>query len=78
MQIHIPGQVQKYFWGDDLQQLSWNLHQNYIIKTILEKGDGDAVSWILEKTDQNELLSLIPKLKLSEKSRQFWQMYLSK
>ncbi len=74
----LPSQVQQFFWGDNLQQLDWDTHRNYIIQTILEKGDGSAAKWMIQNTEQNELLSLIPKLKLSEKSRQFWQLYLSK
>ncbi|OGJ15678.1 MAG: hypothetical protein A2632_00645 [Candidatus Pacebacteria bacterium RIFCSPHIGHO2_01_FULL_46_16] len=77
MQTHIPTQVKQYFWGDNLEQLSWDNHRDYIIQTILEKGDSVAAKWVLQKTKQNELLSLIPKLKLSEKSRNFWLVYLS-
>jgi len=26
----LPSSVQKYFWGDNLEELSWSKHKNYI------------------------------------------------
>ncbi|MBU1127344.1 MAG: hypothetical protein ABIH88_02375 [Patescibacteria group bacterium] len=75
--IALPKFVCKYFWGDDLKDLSWNKHKKYIIQTILEKGDSDAVSWLLSITDKKDLKSILPSLKLSPKSSNFWSLCLS-
>ena len=43
---HIPDSVARYFWGDNLKDLSWVSHQKYMIETILENGDEHAVRWL--------------------------------
>ncbi len=76
MKNSLPKYIQKYFWGDDLSQLNWDNHQNYIIKTLLEKGDKKAISWLFKKTNKKNLKKQLPKFKLDPKSRNFWQIYL--
>ena len=73
----LPKSVLKYFWGDNLQDLSWLKHQDYIVQTILEKGDKEAVSWLFSKKNKRELKNKLPQLKLSPKSENFWSIYLS-
>ncbi len=34
-----PPEVRKLFWGDSLTELDWEKNQDYIVQTILEKGD---------------------------------------
>jgi len=76
MKITIPLTVKKYFWGDDLKQLNWDLHSKYITQTILDKGDVSAVTWLFKQVSANEILQLLPSLKLSTKTRNFWGIYL--
>ena len=76
MKISLPDYVKKYFWGDDLSQLNWENHQNYISKTILEKGDQEAVSWLLKIADRRQLKRQLPQFKLDPKSNNFWNLYL--
>ncbi|MBU1200128.1 hypothetical protein KJ953_01170 [Patescibacteria group bacterium] len=73
----IPVQVRKYFWGDDLNQLNWQDHSQYIIQTLLDKGDTKSISWLFKKTNPNHILNMLPLLKLSSKTRNFWQVYLT-
>ncbi|HAU99443.1 MAG TPA: hypothetical protein DCW55_04430 [Candidatus Pacebacteria bacterium] len=73
---HIPDSVARYFWGDNLKDLSWVSHQKYMIETILENGDEHAVRWLFMKISKTSLLSLLPRLRLSAKSRNFWNFYL--
>jgi len=73
----IPSFVTKYFWGDDLSVLSWNKHKDYVIQTILEKGDGESIAWLFSKLDKNKLKKSLSNLKLTPKSRNFWRIYLS-
>lgn len=72
-----PDQVTKYFWGDDLGQLNWLHHKKYIIQTLLEKGDVDAIAWLFQQSDKKEIKKMLPSLKLSQKSANFWNIYLS-
>ena len=76
MKNSLPKYIQKYFWGDDLSQLNWGKNQMYISKTLLEKGDQKAVSWLLKKTNRKKLKKQIPQLNLDPKSENFWQLYL--
>lgn len=73
----IPVQVRKYFWGDDLTQLNWQDHRQYITQTLLDKGDARSISWLFKKTDRDYILKMLPLLKLSSKARNFWQVYLT-
>lgn len=76
MPIQLPDCAAKYFWGDDLDQLHWESHKSYIIKTLLEKGDKAAISWLFTQTNKQELYQMLASLKLSPKSENFWECYL--
>lgn len=69
--------ITKYFWGDNLDQLSWEKHEDYIIKTLLEKGDKSAIKWLFQKIDKKNLLQKIKKMRMDQKSKNFWTIYLS-
>jgi hypothetical protein len=73
----LPHQAKKYFWGDDLDQLNWEDHQQYIVQTLLEKGDFEELSWLFKQISKQEVLKMLPQLKLSKKSRNFWKVYLA-
>jgi hypothetical protein len=75
--VVIPVSITKYFWGDNLSQLSWSNHKKYIVETLLEKGDKKAISWLFKKVNKSELKSMLPSLKLGKKSSNFWDIYLS-
>ncbi len=77
IKLQIPTQLQVYFWGDDLGELDWSIHKKYIIQTLLEKGNIDALSWLFKQTNRAELQNLLPLLKLQPKSSNFWRIYLS-
>lgn len=72
----LPKSVTKYFWGDDLADLDWEKHRDYITKTILEKGDQDSTKWLIDNTDRNYLKKIVEEKKLDSKSKNFWNIYL--
>lgn len=74
---NFPNYISKYFWGDNLADLSWNKHHDYIIKTILEEGDKEAVKWLLKRVSKKELKNTLSTLRLTPKSSNFWWLYLS-
>ncbi len=41
-----PRSVGRYFWGDNLHEISLEKQAKYITQTLLEKGDTDAVRWL--------------------------------
>ncbi|MEK7497952.1 MAG: hypothetical protein AAB656_03465 [Patescibacteria group bacterium] len=73
----LPQSVLKYFWGDKLEELSWEKHKNYISKTLLKKGDKEAVAWLLKKVDKDYLKDIVAIKKIDAKSENFWNIYLS-
>lgn len=73
----IPKSVQKFFWGDSLSDLSWPKNKKYITQTLLEKGNSLAVKWLFTIVSRDEVRQMIPTLRLSKKSSNFWSMYLS-
>ncbi len=73
----LPSQIKRYFWGDNLSELSWSKHKKYIVATLLERGNTTALKWLFQQTNRNEMKELLPTLKLSPKSSNFWQIYLS-
>lgn len=77
MKSQIPAQIQTYFWGDNLEELDWSQHKKYIIQTLLDKGDTDALNWLFKQTSKAKLQNILPSLKLRPKSSNFWRIYLS-
>ena len=73
----LPPQAEQYFWGDDLNQLNWQDHRQYITQTLLEKADKEAIAWLFKQSSKDQLLNELKTLKLSPKSRNFWKIYLS-
>lgn len=72
----LPNYVKKYFWGDDLSDLTLLKHKKYIILTLLEKGDRPAVSWLFSIINRQEIQEFLPSLKMQKKSSNFWRTYL--
>jgi hypothetical protein len=77
MKINLPTSLKKYFWGDNLNDLKWPDHKKYIIQTLLEKGNGRAIRWLFNLTSKSQIIQLLPEFRLSKKSLNFWETYLS-
>ena len=75
--ISIPNYITKYFWGDDLKDLNIEKNKQYIIQTLLERGDQKALKWLFSVMDTSTIKQLLPSLKLSKKSGNFWEFYLA-
>ena len=73
----IPSDIARYFWGDDLKQLSINKNQKYIIQTLFEIGNSEALKWLFSTIDKQTIKNFLPELRLSKKSAHFWNIYLS-
>ncbi len=72
----LPKYARKYFWGDDLNELNWQDHQQYIVQTLLERGDVEAIAWLFQQLSKEEICEIVGKVRLSPKSRNFWITYL--
>ena len=72
----LPRVLHKYFWGDNLTELTWPVHKKYIIQTLLERGNPQAIKWLFETVSQKELYTTLKTVRLSKKSYNFWHHYL--
>lgn len=73
----IPSNIAQYFWGDDLRELNISKNQKYIIQTLLEMGNSEALKWLFSAIDKQTVRNFLPTLRLSKKSAHFWNIYLS-
>ena len=73
----IPKYIQKYFWGDSIEDIDTNVHFRYISQTILEKGNIDSLHWLFRLYPAKLIETEIPHLKLSKKSSNYWKLYFS-
>ena len=56
----LPSDIARYFWGDDLKQIDVNNNQKYIVQTLLEMGNSDAIRWLFSKIDRQTIKSFLP------------------
>jgi hypothetical protein len=73
----IPTSFSKFFWGDNLNELNLKNHKKDIIQTILERGNKESLDWLFSLYGKQEIIQLLPNLKLSKKSANFWKIYLT-
>ena len=75
--MNFPHSVARYFWGDNLQELNPQAHAKYITQTLLEKGDTKALSWLFSVFSAQAIKTMLPTLRLSKRSANFWATYLA-
>ncbi|MFH2085530.1 MAG: hypothetical protein ABII21_01975 [bacterium] len=73
----LPGFVTKYFWGDDIKELSWGKNSKYVTETILNRGNTKAINWLFGRVEKRKLADELNNYKLNPKSANFWKLYLS-
>ncbi len=73
----LPSYITKYFWGDNVSELDLQKNKAYIVQTILDKGDQDAIRWLFSAIDLSTIKDILPSIRLSKKSAHFWNIYLS-
>jgi hypothetical protein len=72
----LPNQFHTFFCGDDLSQLNWDDHKIYITKTIMEKGNLEAVRWLRSSADISTLRDAL-QTKIDPVTKRFWEVVLS-
>lgn len=73
----LPVFITQYFWGDDLSQLDITTNKAYIIQVLLERGNQKSIHWLFSMFGKDTIKNLLPNIKLSRKSFNFWNLYLN-
>jgi hypothetical protein len=74
----IPTVFYKYFWDIDAKSLDPSQKPLFVIQRLLDKGNREAVSWVLRNFDKNTIKKTFTTLRgFSPKVGRFWQLYLN-
>jgi len=77
MAKEIPQHLLRYFWDIDTEKINPSEKTNFIIERLLDKGDSDAVSWVLKNYSTQSIRKTFETLHdFSPKIGNFWKLYL--
>lgn len=72
----IPQELSRFFWEVDCRKLEESRHGSYIIERILERGDPEAIHWLMEHFSREEIIQVLKTSRsLSPRSGNFWALY---
>jgi hypothetical protein len=70
----IPNHLTKYFWEYNISDLEINNYKQLIIERLLEKGNWDAVKWLFESYQADDIYNIVNhSSNLSIKTLNFWK-----
>lgn len=73
-----PKFLKEYFWDIDFDKINFDERKVYILKRILEYGDGDAVRWIWKNFKKEEIKDVLCNFRdYSLKTANFWATILN-
>lgn len=74
----IPKSLHKFFWDTDPGKLNPAQNSRYIIARLLDKGDLNAASWVLNNYDQQSIRDTLTSVRdFSPITGNFWSNYLN-
>ena len=74
---HLPPMLHKFFWDVDASKVNPAKSDQYIINRLLDKGDLEAVRWILHTYPRRSIIETLKhRLDFSPKTAVFWSRYL--
>ena len=72
-----PPFLKKYFWDVDYEKIDFSGRKVMIIKRIMEYGDSEAVSWMLENFSKEDMKEVLAGSRgLTKKSANYWAVFL--
>ncbi len=72
----LPDYVMELFSGEKSQNISWQGQRNYVVKTIMNKGDERSIGWLMRQMNKQALIKLLPRLKLDKRRIEYWSKLL--
>ncbi len=75
----VPGRFRSLFWDTTLENIDIKKHARYIIEKVLDFGDLDAFKWLTDVYPGGRIKeSLLLSRNISEKSRNFWEIWFER
>jgi len=72
-----PRAFNKYFWDTDAKNVDPSEKPLFVIQRLLDKGDWESVSWVLENFDKETIKKTFTTLRdYSPKVAHFWKLFL--
>jgi len=74
----LPPNFNKYFWDTDFKNIDPFKNPLFVIQRLLDKGDRECVSWVLENFDRETIKKTFTTLRdYSPKVAYFWKLFLN-
>ncbi len=74
----LPPSFNKYFWDTDFKKIDPSENPLFVIQRLLDKGDRESVSWVLENFDRETIKKTFTTLRdYSPKVAYFWKLFLN-
>jgi hypothetical protein len=77
--MQLPINLKPLFWDCDFADLSWQLHRDFIIRRVLQRGDQHAIGWVRDLLGDDELRGWIERQRggnLSPRQLRYWETVL--
>ena len=74
----LPSFLKKYFWDVEFKGVHLQQHRDFVLMRVLELGDEEAVQWMWENFNKEEMKNVLSKYRgFSSKSANFWAVILN-
>src|SRR3990167_3273119 len=78
MPTSLPSNFYRYFWDIDMRNLNPQDKPLFVIQRLLDKGDNDGVSWVLDNFDKDTIKKAFRTLRdFNPKVGYFWKLFLN-
>lgn len=73
----LPSNLNKFFWDVEPKNIDPSKNPLFVIQRLLDKGDRESVSWVLENFNQETIRRTFTTLRdYSPKVAYFWKLFL--
>lgn len=77
MPTSLPPSLHKFFWDVDPKSVNPKKSPKYVINRLLDKGDLEAVRWVLRSFDKETIVETLKTIRdFSPRAGYFWSRYL--
>ena len=75
--MKIPKSLHGYFWDVDVKKLDPEKKPYFVINRLLDKGDFEAVRWVMKKYNKEQIKETFGKVRdFNVKVGNFWALFL--